>query len=67
MKNSEARKCDGTHSENVEKGTTKQFAKERDVKDTSVRTRYCLTGSYFGTIPTKQKNGRLRWPLNEGV
>jgi hypothetical protein len=43
--------------------TTAQFTKRKLVKPASVRTRLCLTGSYFGTVPTKLQNGRLAWPL----
>jgi hypothetical protein len=51
----------------VERGTTTDFAKQYLVKPDSVRTRYCLTGSYFGVIPEKLPNGRLLWPLTQEV
>lgn len=44
-------------------GTTAEFAVKYLVKPNSVRTRYCLTGSYFGIVPKKLPNGRLAWPL----
>lgn len=44
--------------------STEQFAEEIGIKAQSVRVRLCETGSYFGIIPTKLPNGRLRWPEN---
>ena len=44
-------------------GTTKQFAKKENVKPESIRSRLCLTGSYFGVVPNKRPNGRLEWLL----
>jgi hypothetical protein len=46
-------------------GTTAQFAKQNLVKPDTVRSRHCLTGSYFGIVPNKLPNGRLAWPLPE--
>ena len=54
-----------SYSKLFTKGTTAQFAREKLVKAESVRTRYCLTGSYFGIVPTKLENGRLAWPLDK--
>lgn len=41
---------------------TEPFAKKNGVKSQSVRARVCRTGSYFGIIPRKLRNGRLKWP-----
>ncbi len=46
-------------------GPTHEFAEGQLVKPDTVRRRYCLTGSYFGVIPTKLPNGRLAWPLDD--
>ena len=51
--------------ERATEGTTAQFAGKYLVKPDTVRTRYCLTGSYFGVVPKKLPNGRLVWPLPE--
>lgn len=51
--------------ERAKEGTTAQFAGKYLVKPATVRTRYCLTGSYFGIVPNKLPNGRLLWPLSE--
>jgi len=51
--------------ESAIEGTTAQFAGKYFVKPETVRTRYCLTGSYHGIIPRKLLNGRLAWPLPE--
>jgi hypothetical protein len=44
--------------------TTAQFAEQNLVKPESIRSRYCLTGSYHGVIPIKTLSGRLAWPLS---
>ena len=41
---------------------TEPFAARNGVKAQSVRARYCRTGSYFGIVPKKLRNGRLKWP-----
>jgi hypothetical protein len=41
---------------------TEPFAGKNGVKPQSVRARYCRTGSYFGVVPRKLRNGRLKWP-----
>jgi hypothetical protein len=41
---------------------TAVFGAINGVKEQSVRARYCRTGSYFGVIPKKLANGRLKWP-----
>lgn len=42
--------------------TTEEFAKQNLVKPQTIHARYCRFGSYFGVLPTKLSNGRLRWP-----
>lgn len=42
--------------------TTEEFAGLHGVKPGSVRAALYKTGSYFGTTPVRQPNGRLRWP-----
>lgn len=42
--------------------TTEALASLAAVKPATVRVRYCRSGSYFGLIPLKLKNGRLMWP-----
>ena len=42
--------------------TTRQFATDYLVQPQSVRKRYSETGSYFGVVPQKLYNGRLKWP-----
>jgi hypothetical protein len=42
--------------------TTEEFATDNLVQPQSVRKRYSTTGSWFGTVPEKLKNGRLKWP-----
>lgn len=42
--------------------TSDQFAALNQVRSSSVRTRFCRTGSYFGVVPKKLANGRLAWP-----
>jgi len=41
---------------------TEQLASSIGVKASSIRTRLCKTGSYFGLKPQKLPNGRLLWP-----
>ena len=41
---------------------TEAFANLNHVKDSSVRRRFCVTGSYWGIRPRKLANGRLVWP-----
>ncbi|MGY6272153.1 hypothetical protein ACXIUT_20890 [Achromobacter denitrificans] len=41
---------------------TAQFAEINGVKGPSVRRRYSQTGSYFGVVPLKLANRRLKWP-----
>jgi hypothetical protein len=44
---------------------TAQYASAFLVNPETVRSRYFLTGSYFGIVPNKLPNGRLAWPLPE--
>jgi hypothetical protein len=44
--------------------TTKDLQDGMNVKQESIRTQLSKTGSYFGVIPLKSKNGRLLWPAN---
>lgn len=49
--------------QNFEDLTTSEFAKRNLVKPESVRTRYCLTGSFHGIVPKKTLSGRLLWRI----
>ena len=42
--------------------STAQFAALHHVKPESVRSRICLTGSYFGIRPKTLANGRKAFP-----
>ena len=42
---------------------TAKYSVRKNVKPESVRSRYYLTGSYFGDVPIRGKNGRLLWPI----
>jgi hypothetical protein len=44
--------------------TTAEFAAKVGVKDTTVRVRYCRSGSYYGIVPKKFPSGRLLWPAD---
>ncbi len=44
--------------------STEEFAASRFVKPQSVRARLCREGHYFGVVPEKCPNGRLRWPVD---
>jgi hypothetical protein len=43
--------------------TTAEFADSELVKPQTVRKQHSKTGSYFGVVPVKKKNGRLAWPI----
>ena len=43
--------------------STEQLAHLFGVQPGTVRRGHCLAGHYFGLIPTKLGNGRLRWTL----
>jgi hypothetical protein len=42
--------------------TTEQFAEALQGKPSTIRTRLCKTGSYYGIKPVKLPSGRLLWP-----
>ena len=42
--------------------TTRQFADHQRVKQGTVWSRYCKTGSWYGIRPLKLANGRVFWP-----
>lgn len=44
--------------------STKDLQDRIKVKQESIRTQLCKTGSYFGVVPLRSKNGRLLWPAN---
>ena len=43
--------------------STEEFAQLNFVKAASIRSRFSLTGSYFGVVPKKLSNGKLAWPV----
>jgi hypothetical protein len=45
--------------------TTEQLATQLGGRPSSIRTRLCKTGSYYGIKPCKLPNGRLLWPIKE--
>lgn len=45
--------------------TTEQFALVLQGKPSTIRTRLCKTGSFYGIKPTKLPSGRLLWPADE--
>ena len=44
--------------------TTEQFAKTIQGKPSTIRTRLCKTGSFYGIKPIKLPSGRLLWPAD---
>lgn len=44
--------------------TTEQLASQLGGQPSSIRTRLCKTGSYYGIKPYKLPNGRLLWPAD---
>lgn len=44
--------------------TTEQFAEAIQGKPSTIRTRLCKTGSFYGIKPIKLPSGRLLWPLD---
>jgi hypothetical protein len=44
--------------------TTDELAAQLGIRSTSIRSRVCRFGSYFGIEPTKLPNGRLLWPAD---
>ncbi|EKT4489924.1 helix-turn-helix domain-containing protein [Shewanella algae] len=43
--------------------TTEQFAEALHGKPSTIRTRLCKTGSFYGIKPIKLPSGRLLWPV----
>lgn len=44
--------------------TTEQFALALQGKPSTIRTRLCKTGSFYGIKPIKLPSGRLLWPTD---
>uniref|UniRef100_A0A486XIN2 DNA-binding protein n=1 Tax=Rheinheimera sp. BAL341 TaxID=1708203 RepID=A0A486XIN2_9GAMM len=44
--------------------STEQFAETIHGKPSTIRTRLCKTGSYYGIKPIKLPSGRLLWPAD---
>lgn len=44
--------------------TTEQFAELLGGKPSTIRTRLCKTGSFYGIKPIKLPSGRLLWPAD---
>jgi len=44
--------------------TTEQFAEAMQGKPSTIRTRLCKTGSFYGIKPIKLPSGRLLWPVD---
>lgn len=44
--------------------TTEQFAEVLHGKPSTIRTRLCKTGSFWGIKPIKLPSGRLLWPAD---
>ena len=44
--------------------STDELAIALGIKPQSIRTRFCITGSYFSLRPTKMPNRRLMWPCD---
>lgn len=44
--------------------TTEQFAEALHGKPSTIRTRLCKTGSFWGIKPIKLPSGRLLWPAD---
>lgn len=43
--------------------TTEQFAELMHGKPSTIRTRLCKTGSFYGITPIKLPSGRLLWSV----
>lgn len=52
------------HQSNFQNLTTEQFAEALHGKPSTIRTRLCKTGSYYGITPIKLPSGRLLWPAD---
>ncbi|WP_299084417.1 helix-turn-helix domain-containing protein [uncultured Paraglaciecola sp.] len=50
------------HTFTLQNLTTEQFAEALHGKPSTIRTRLCKTGSFYGIRPTKLPSGRLLWP-----
>ncbi|MGK0398790.1 MAG: hypothetical protein ACJA0I_001086 [Gammaproteobacteria bacterium] len=46
---------------NVHNYTTEQFADFAHCKPNSIRSRFCIKGSFYGIKPIKLPSGRLLW------
>ena len=44
--------------------TTEELALGAKTKPSTIRTRLCKTGSYYGIKPIKLPSGRLLWPAD---
>lgn len=44
--------------------TTEQLGLASHSKPSTIRTRLCKTGSYYGIKPIKLPSGRLLWPAD---
>jgi hypothetical protein len=44
--------------------TTREFAAAIGARPQTLRSHFCVRGSYFGVLPKKAPNGRLLWPSN---
>lgn len=44
--------------------TTAELAQALNIRPETIRNRLCSRGSYYGLIPEKGGNGRLRWPAD---
>jgi hypothetical protein len=51
-----------TSSTTNQRLTTEQLALALHGKPSTIRTRLCKTGSYYGIKPIKLPSGRLLWP-----
>jgi hypothetical protein len=52
-----------TPNNSIQNLTTEQFAEVLKGKPSTIRTRLCKTGSFYGIRPIKLPSGRLLWPL----
>lgn len=50
---------------NLDNYSTEQLAEVIHGRPSSIRTRFCKTGSYYGIKPKKLPNGRLLWSVAE--
>lgn len=52
------------HSLTFQHLTTEEMALGAKTKPSTIRTRLCKTGSYYGIKPIKLPSGRLLWPVD---